>query len=111
MRRTFPSCNAPSALLKSTRSGRGCAFSSQTRPSASSTLPAFVRQITSRDNPLLVRLRRLSRQPDAYRKLGIVWLEGEHLSNARSVSSTSLTMSGPETDTVTGLPRNGDDGD
>ena len=35
--------------------------------------------ITSRDNPLLVRLRRLSRQPDAYRKLGIVWLEGEQL--------------------------------
>jgi RNA methyltransferase, TrmH family len=35
--------------------------------------------ITSRDNPLLVRLRRLSQDGSAYRKLGQVWLEGEHL--------------------------------
>ena len=38
--------------------------------------------ITSRDNPLLVRLRRLAEQPDAYRKQGEVWLEGEHLCRA-----------------------------
>jgi TrmH family RNA methyltransferase len=38
--------------------------------------------ITSRDNPLLAQLRRLSRHPDAYRKLGIVWLEGEQLCRA-----------------------------
>ncbi len=35
--------------------------------------------ITSRDNPLLVRLRKLARTPVGYRKLGAVWLEGEHL--------------------------------
>lgn len=40
------------------------------------------RAITSRDNPLLQRLRKLSRDPGAYRKLGVVWLEGEHLGAA-----------------------------
>ncbi|HMM85127.1 RNA methyltransferase [Azohydromonas sp.] len=38
--------------------------------------------ITSRDNPLLVRVRRLAREPAATRKLGWVWLEGEHLCRA-----------------------------
>jgi RNA methyltransferase, TrmH family len=38
-----------------------------------------VRAIASKDNPLLVRLRRLARDPSAYRKLGEVWLEGDHL--------------------------------
>ena len=38
--------------------------------------------IASRDNPLLVRLRKLARTPGAYRKLGAVWLEGEHLCQA-----------------------------
>lgn len=38
-----------------------------------------VRAIASRDNPLLVRLRRLAAEPGAYRKLGDVWIEGEHL--------------------------------
>jgi RNA methyltransferase, TrmH family len=35
--------------------------------------------ITSRDNPLLVGLRRLQRGGTAYRKAGQVWIEGEHL--------------------------------
>jgi TrmH family RNA methyltransferase len=35
--------------------------------------------ITSRDNALLVRLRKLARHPGDYRKLGQVLLEGEHL--------------------------------
>ncbi|MBP6901883.1 MAG: RNA methyltransferase [Burkholderiaceae bacterium] len=39
-------------------------------------------EITSKDNPLLVRLRRLAREPGAYRKAGEVWLEGEHLGSA-----------------------------
>ena len=39
-------------------------------------------EISSRDNPLLVRLRKLARTPGAYRKLGAVWLEGEHLCQA-----------------------------
>ena len=38
--------------------------------------------ITSRDNPLLVRARRLAAQPDAYRRQGCVLLEGEHLCEA-----------------------------
>jgi len=38
--------------------------------------------VTSRDNAVLVRLRKLARTPGAYRKLGAVWLEGEHLCRA-----------------------------
>lgn len=38
--------------------------------------------ISSRDNPLLVRLRKLSSDPGAYRKLGSIWLEGDHLARA-----------------------------
>jgi TrmH family RNA methyltransferase len=35
--------------------------------------------LSSRDNPLLVRLRKLARTPGAYRKIGALWIEGEHL--------------------------------
>jgi RNA methyltransferase, TrmH family len=38
--------------------------------------------ITARDNPLLVRLRRLQRSGTAYRRAGELWLEGEHLCSA-----------------------------
>ena len=38
--------------------------------------------ISSRDNPLLVRLRRLAQDGAAYRRVGQVWLEGEHLCSA-----------------------------
>ena len=38
-----------------------------------------VTRITSRSNPLLVRLRKLAAEPTAYRKFGEIWLEGEHL--------------------------------
>ena len=38
--------------------------------------------ITSRDNPLLKELRKLSAEPTAYRKTGRVWLEGDHLCSA-----------------------------
>jgi TrmH family RNA methyltransferase len=41
-----------------------------------------VQQVTSRDNPLVVRLRKLVRDAAAYRQLGEVWLEGEHLCSA-----------------------------
>jgi len=37
------------------------------------------RTISSRDNTLLVRVRKLAGDPAAYRKLGEVWLEGDHL--------------------------------
>jgi TrmH family RNA methyltransferase len=35
--------------------------------------------ISSRDNPLVQRLRRLASETTAYRRQGQVWLEGEHL--------------------------------
>ena len=38
--------------------------------------------ITSRCNPLLKELRKLSSEPTAYRKNGRVWLEGDHLCSA-----------------------------
>lgn len=40
---------------------------------------AKVTRITSRRNPLLARLRRLADDGGAYRRLGVVLLEGEHL--------------------------------
>ena len=43
---------------------------------------AAVTHITSRDNPLLKELRKLSQDSTAYRKQGRVWLEGDHLCRA-----------------------------
>jgi TrmH family RNA methyltransferase len=40
------------------------------------------RSVVSRDNPLLVSLRKLAQTPAAYRKGGQVWLEGDHLCRA-----------------------------
>jgi RNA methyltransferase, TrmH family len=42
----------------------------------------YVHAITSRDNPLLMRVRKLAADPAAYRKMGEVWIEGEHLCSA-----------------------------
>ena len=42
-------------------------------------MPSSVKAIASRANPLLVRLRKLAGEGSAYRKLGEVWIEGEHL--------------------------------
>lgn len=42
----------------------------------------LVKSISSRDNPLLVRLRKLGRDPVAYRKHGELWIEGDHLCRA-----------------------------
>jgi TrmH family RNA methyltransferase len=47
-------------------------------------------RIASRDNPLLVRVRRLNASPDAYRRLGQVWLEGDHLVHAALARGWSL---------------------
>lgn len=41
-----------------------------------------VTHLSSRDNPLIHRVRKLAQDPGAYRKLGEVWLEGEHLCEA-----------------------------
>ena len=38
--------------------------------------------ISSRDNPLLQKLRKLSQDGASYRKLGEIWLEGDHLCRA-----------------------------
>lgn len=38
--------------------------------------------VSSRDNPLLKDLRKLAQDPGSYRKLGRVWLEGDHLCRA-----------------------------
>jgi RNA methyltransferase, TrmH family len=43
---------------------------------------AQVKTVTSRDNPVLMGLRKLARDPAAYRKRGAVWLEGDHLCSA-----------------------------
>jgi TrmH family RNA methyltransferase len=43
---------------------------------------AGVKAIVSRDNTLLVRLRKLAHDPAGYRKAGQAWLEGEHLCQA-----------------------------
>jgi RNA methyltransferase, TrmH family len=39
-------------------------------------------RITSRENALLMRVRRLNQDGAAYRRVGQVWLEGEHLCSA-----------------------------
>ena len=41
-----------------------------------------ITEISSRDNAFIKELRRLSRESGAYRKLGHVWLEGDHLCRA-----------------------------
>jgi len=41
-----------------------------------------VRQVTSRHNDLFKDLRKLLADPTAYRKLGRIWLEGDHLCRA-----------------------------
>jgi TrmH family RNA methyltransferase len=43
---------------------------------------ADVKHISSRDNALLVRLRKLAHDPAGYRKAGQMWIEGEHLCDA-----------------------------
>lgn len=45
-------------------------------------MAATIKAISSRDNPLLVRLRKLAADPAGYRKHGEVLLEGDHLASA-----------------------------
>ncbi|EJL86051.1 rRNA methylase [Polaromonas sp. CF318] len=51
-------------------------FASSGGPSTEAT------HLTSRDNPLIKDLRKLSQDSTAYRKQGRVWLEGDHLCRA-----------------------------
>ncbi|SEA09179.1 RNA methyltransferase [Variovorax sp. YR216] len=48
--------------------------------------------ITSRDNPLLKELRKLSHEPGAYRKAGRIWLEGDHLCRAARERSVRASI-------------------
>jgi TrmH family RNA methyltransferase len=48
--------------------------------------------ITSRENALLVRLRRLVQDGAAYRRLGQVWLEGDHLCQALRASGRGAAL-------------------
>lgn len=48
-----------------------------------------ITEISSRDNAFVKELRRLSRESGMYRKLGHVWLEGDHL--CRAALTRSLT--------------------
>ncbi len=50
------------------------------------------RAISSRDNPLLVRLRKLAQTPTAYRKVGQVWLEGDHLCRAALARGVAVPL-------------------
>ncbi|MFT7774517.1 TrmH family RNA methyltransferase [Roseateles sp.] len=45
-------------------------------------MSAQILHVTSRDNPALVRLRKLATEPGGYRKTGSVWIEGDHLLRA-----------------------------
>jgi len=45
-------------------------------------MSAQILHVTSRDNPALVRLRKLAADPGGYRKTGSVWIEGDHLLRA-----------------------------
>ncbi len=54
--------------------------------------------ISSRDNPALVRLRKLADDPSGYRKTGSVWIEGDHLLRAARLRGwlPALVVATPE---------------
>ena len=71
----------------------------------------IVRQVTSRHNDLFKDLRKLLSEPAAYRKLGRVWLEGDHLCRAllargRTPLRAIVTDSGWADNALNGLARN-----
>ncbi len=51
-----------------------------------------VREIRSRDNALLVRLRKLALDPAGYRRGGEIWIEGEHLCAAFAQRGTAALL-------------------
>lgn len=51
-----------------------------------------ITKITSRSNPLLVRLRKLARDGDGYRTQGKIWIEGEHLCSACAENGTAPSI-------------------
>lgn len=51
---------------------------------------ASAQAVSSRDNPLIQLIRKLTQDATAYRKLGQVWLEGDHLGQAALDRGRSL---------------------
>ena len=49
-------------------------------------------RVTSAANPLVLRIRRLSRDGGAYRRLGQIWIEGEHLCAAAATRGRSAAV-------------------
>lgn len=69
-------------------------------------------EIRSRDNPLLVRLRKLLHDGAAYRRIGLVWLEGDHLLRAclargHALQEVVISESGWEQPELRALARQG----
>ena len=58
------------------------------------TTDAGASHISSRDNPLLKDLRKLAQDPGAYRKLGRIWLEGDHLCRAALARGVTVDFLG-----------------
>lgn len=51
-----------------------------------------LQRISARDNPLLVKLRRLTQDGASYRRHSTVWVEGEHLCAAAQLRSVSVSQ-------------------
>jgi TrmH family RNA methyltransferase len=47
-------------------------------------------RLSGRDNPVLARIRRLAGSPAAYRRVGQIWLEGDHLLDAALAAGRML---------------------
>jgi len=51
-----------------------------------------IKHVSSRDNPLLMQLRKQLKDPAAYRKSGKVWIEGEHLCQAAALKGLAIAQ-------------------
>jgi len=56
------------------------------------TSDSTLQRISSRDNPLVARLRKLAQDNGAYRRAAEVWLEGEHLCSALRQRGGAATL-------------------
>jgi TrmH family RNA methyltransferase len=56
------------------------------------TSDSSLQRISSRDNPLVARLRKLAQDNGAYRRAAEVWLEGEHLCSALRQRGGAATL-------------------
>src|SRR5204863_2324995 len=72
----------PPSLVRAGARSPGAGADGRRDPATAGRLMTAVKALTSHDNPLLVRLRKLAADPGGYRKLGEIWLEGDHLCSA-----------------------------